>query len=497
MVCVNSPLSILPAGQFRIFRNSAVYAQGEPSGDAERFEFGGFCLEWAPPLRVTFLKGGDGDLIGVVLGHAFVVDTGERLSSQHFVGATASTYTSEAFEGLYEGLFGSFIVIISIQGRFYAYLDADACRSSVYSRELDIFGATTSAILSPKDYESRLRWDLYKLLDLPNEGWFPSGFTAHRGVSRLLCNHRLDLDAMTATRHWPSAAPQRAAEGQEVVDRLGSALRANLNVILDNFRAAIALTGGGDCRTLLSLMRDRSDEVNSYLFVDGSPKHQRELYLGSRLAKLSGLRFQTLRLPPYDEESARRWHYNVGHTKGGLFPRLYRTLEALGDRDAIIEGFGAEAARCFFWKSSDTEATTLTGAEIYRRFGMPRCDELIEATEQWFSGVPKGDVFFTLDLAYLELRSGPWVFADAYVDPWLAHLNPFISRRTFTELFRLPLAVKRADGFRRNLIRSHWPELDTIPINKYGDLRDMVFKTRRAIAEPYLVTKKLRKMLAR
>ena len=78
-----------------------------------------------------------------------------------------------------------------------------------------------------------------------------------------------------------------------------------------------------------------------------------------------------------------------------------------------------------------------------RRMGMAVAPETFAATEHWLSQAPSGDAFFLLDLAYLELRDCPWAYAQSYVDPPLLHFSPFISRRSITAMFELPIALKK------------------------------------------------------
>ena len=314
-------------------------------------------------------------------------------------------------------------------------------------------------------------------------------------MSRLLCNHRLELDAWSASRHWPAVAPRRAENEADALAALSSAVRNNLRVILDNFRAALALTGGGDSRTLLSLVQDRRAELVTYIVQVGSPNSELDVHLSNMIAKRFGLDHRVLSPPPPDPEFERQWHFRCGHVRGGMNSHIYTALHRLGDREAIIDGLGAEVGRCFFWKQSDTAVTPLNAEAITRRFGMPLRSEFVEATDRWLAEVPKGDAFYTLDLAYHELRSCAWAYADSYVDPTLLHFSPFSSRQAVMAMYELPISAKRGQGFTRPIIELNWPELSTVPYNKYGDARDWLRVAKRAL-RIYSVRKKLRKIFA-
>lgn len=356
-------------------------------------------------------------------------------------------------------------------------------------------GATAAAILSSDEYQSRFRKELYEKLDVARDGWFASGLTAHRGVSRLMCNHRLDLQALTAIRHWPVVAPQRSDNETEVLTELIRTVRSNLHVIFDNFRAALSLTGGGNSRALLSLLRERRGSLVTYIVAVDSPNSKLDVHLSSMIAKKFGLDHRILAPFPHDPEAAQEWHFRCGHVRGGINPEIYTALRRLGDREAVMDGLGAEFGRCFFWKASDKADTPLTAETITRRFGMPVCDEIVEATGRWLSEAPNGDAFFILDLAYQELRNSAWSYANSYEDPLLLHFSPFSSRRSVNALYELPVSTKRSDGFRRAMIQMNWPELATIPSNKYGDVRDLL-RVAKSVTNMPTVKKKLRKIMA-
>ncbi len=486
-------LGPLPPGQFRIFDTEASNAWGEDDKGARRVHLDRFIIECGEFVTLTPLADADSRQFGLVIGNAFVVDLDERLSSSHFSEFISSEDKKSAFEQLYERLFGTFIVIIRFEVECYLYLDAGGCLSAVYSKELGIVGATAAAILPPGAYESRFQRDLYAQLDVANDGWFPSGLTAHRGVSRLLCNHRLNLQDLTPTRHWPVKASQRSDNAPETLQRLASAIQGNLCIVFDHFRAALAVTGGADSRALLSLLRDRRNQLVTYI-VDTGPDSALDIYLSERIARTGGLQHRVLSPLAPDPEIERRWRFRCGDAIGGLNARIHTALRRLDDRDAIVDGSGAETARGFFWKDADSFDTRVTAEMISRRLGMPAVGEVVEATERWLEGAPKGDAFFTLDLAYLELRNSAWAYAGSYVDPPLLHFSPYISRRTIAAMFQLPIATKM-EGFPQAIVRMRWPELSEIPYNRYADMRDWLRMGRRA-ANINRVAKKLRKLMA-
>ena len=171
----NHRLGELPPGQFRIFKADSSHAMQSTRSGAKRVQIDSYIIEYNDPLLTTMLKDVSGNVIGVVLGQAFIADNGARLSSKNFEAVRIEGHTQEDFDSLYSELFGSFIIIVMVDRKAYIYLDAGGCLSAVYSKDLAIAGSTAAAILSPAGYESRFRKDLYVELDVVREGWFPSG----------------------------------------------------------------------------------------------------------------------------------------------------------------------------------------------------------------------------------------------------------------------------------------------------------------------------------
>lgn len=484
----------LPPGQFRIRRRSAVTGLRDPS--IRMIELGDLILEVHPALPVTAFEDGPTGVDMVLLGTAFDMPASALVDHRIREEIRTAQDPEAAIERCYERLGGSFILIIRVDGRYFLYLDAGGSLSVVYSSERQMAGATAAALLSPTEYKALFRDDLYETLGIAREGWFPSGLTAHRGLARLLCNHRLDLETMVASRHWPRVAPIRAEDAEPLVKSIAVAIRTNIELLVDRLNAALSITGGSDSRTLLSLARTRRDVLLTYTVDGATPNTAMDVALAKRLTALAGVKHAVLTVPAVDQAAIEEWRHRCGHAVGGDNGRLHVALRGLEGSKALIVGTAAETARAFFWKASDRETTVIDAEALCGRFGMTVCDETLSATRAWLTSIPEGDAFFVLDLAYLELRVSPWAYAQSYADPPTWQFHPFATRAVVSRVLQLPVAFKRADLLNRALIAGEWPELLEIPFNKYGDRRDL-FDLMRKVSDVSRVTKKLRKMLAR
>jgi hypothetical protein len=174
--------------------------------------------------------------------------------------------------------------------------------------------------------------------------------------------------------------------------------------------------------------------------------------------------------------------------------RKHPSIRALQDEFAwFVGGVGGEIGRAFFWRPSDTTETPLNGAALVPRFGMPEQAELADATERWLEELAGLDTFTQLDLAYLELRTSAWSGPQTYAQSFVNHLYPLIGREANALLMSLSPEAKRGNHLLGAVMTQFWPELASVPINRYGDIRDTLYLLHKA-TNAKQVAKKLRKL---
>lgn len=386
---------------------------------------------------------------------------------------------------------GSWLLVIAAAERERIYLDADGTLSLVYDPERQAAAATTGLLLNDAEYKTRFDHALYKALGVAGEGWFPSGLTAHRGIHRLLCNHYLDLNTWQTKRHWPLDELTWRTNLSAGAQRISEIARGTVKALLSEGSVAAALTGGNETRFLLAACRDFKDELE-FVTVSG-PTTRRDVYLAGRLAELGRLRHVCLPIKHASPEAQAAWRYRASHCITGSNMVSHPSIAPLARHSAFIGGLGGEIGRAFFWRSTDSETMALDGAAIVPRFGMPTDEAVVESTKCWYEGVKHMSPLTRLDLAYLELRMSAWAFAQEYADSTVPHVHPLIGREAFRLMLELPPEAKRSNALLREAIRKLWPELLTLPINRYGDYRDVLGLVQMS-SNPQRVAKKLRKL---
>lgn len=386
---------------------------------------------------------------------------------------------------------GSFLFILDLPGAHRVYLDADGSLSAVFDPERRACAATASLLLDREAYDARFRSDLHEFLRVRADGWFPAGLTAHVGVSRLMCNHYLDLDTGTTQRHWPRGQIEITADPDEACRRINASIVDTVRALNAGGKLTTTLTAGNETRMILAACREIKDQLNFYTV--NSVETRLDAVRAQELAKRFGLNHRLLPIRYATAEQSEQWHARTGHAIGGPNMLSHPTVEALAQYDFISGGLGGEIGRGFFWRATDTEATRHSAHDIAVRFGMPIHDEVVAAVETWMETVPQVDGYLMMDLAYLELRMSCWAFAQAYATPDNYAIHPMISRESFAAMLSLPPEWRRSNRMILRGIELAWPELLSLPINRYGDYRDMLRPLGRAMRNPQLVVKKLRK----
>ncbi|TKT80444.1 hypothetical protein XW59_008495 [Aquamicrobium sp. LC103] len=397
----------------------------------------------------------------------------------------------EAVEtGIYR-LSGSFLFVLDGWGTRRIYLDANGSKSLVYDPEARTAAATAAlAISDPREYESRFRRDLYDALLVAQDGWFPAGLTAHRGLERLTCNHYLDLDRWTQARHWPRGPVEPAPDEAAVLRLIADEVERAIEALAGDGEVHVALTAGHETRLLAACCRDRLNDVR-FITVN-APGSGLDTTRARELSRRFGLAHAFLPYSEANEEEKRAWQRRVSHCLTGSNLTMHPSLRPL-DGKIFVGGLGGEIGRGFLWLNAE-ENTPVDAASIVSRLKFPPNAELTAAVEKWLSPLKHLDSLLLLDLAYMELRMGSWAFAQSYALPRHREFNPLVSRRIYAAMLSTPPAWRRGNALIVHAIALRWPELLVLPINRYGGWRDRLAMARRIVSEPRRALRKLRQL---
>ncbi len=428
-------------------------------------------------------------LIGYILGIAIDWQKKEVLRADVIFTETKVVYESQpdCFEKELYMYSGSWLAILLIDGCDRIYMDANGSLGVVFSKNRNIAASGAIEIFNEKEYYAELDNELYNKLNVEGDGWFPSGLTAHKNISRLLANHYLDLSLWEPIRHWPNKDTNVQSKAAAPSNTINTVVEGTISALIkDSDSIAIALTAGNETRYLAAITQKLWHKVK---FVTVNfPNTETDIHIAKRIAKEFNLSHQILPRIKNDLDNYNRWVCQSNHCVSGGNNSLYgESLSSLSNYGYFIGGLGGEVGRGFFYRKSDGNLTELSSVNLLHRMGLPATRKLVEHTDRWLHSIKHLSAEAILDLAYIELRMGPWAFGTSYVDYPCISIHPMINRYVYSAMINLSMAAKK-DNFVKQLSIALMPELHKIPVNRFGDYRDMLkyikrFNLRRVVSK--------------
>ncbi len=443
-------------------------------------------------LAVTELHFGDGRLAGAVLGLAVDMHLGRTVHGTLTLPIEPNAGRAEIADAAHDRLAGSYLLVIADTQGCSVFPDASASMGAVFDRRTGLAGSSAELVLGDA-YDARLRPDLIAAFGASRDGWFTAGLTAHDDLERLLPNHHLELPQGMIARSRMRPMPGYVRDPRRVIAAIAEEIAVVSAAVAAEHQTAQTLTGGHETRAMLAANRQLAPHLE---FVTVAvPGAERDVALARRLASLAGLSHGVLRGVCASELQAEAWSRAAGHALAGMNRDWHPSVAPLEDA-VLLGGLGGEVGRGFLWPRGMTAWQAVTPELILRRLKLPAHPLLLDRTTRWLAALPAGlDAFQLLDLAYLELRMGPWVFGQGYPRSGPRDLHPLISHRQFARMWSLPPEFRRNGGLARALVADCWPELASIPVNRYGGIRDIGALTRVMIRRPDRVLGRLSRAL--
>ena len=468
------------------FRLSAVETKGaQPVGK--------FWLTLGEGLPLTQVQDKHGTALGVILGFAIDISASEMLSDT-WIAPSNTNHDDFARDVLWQ-LGGRYLWISTSGNTPRIYPDAGTQLTCVYDPILKCAGAVAGAILNDAEYVARFNSALFDDLGIDGEGWFPAGLTAHEGLNRLLPNHYLDLNSWEMHRLPLSFISPRRSNTDEIVDRMIAILQSQIKALAASGQTpAFALTAGYETRVLLACGRDFLNDI-TFVTVVGEDRHQIDSTIARRIA--TDLSLEHIELPRQTANLDQQALFlrRGGHCNGDSNVKYHPSVWPLLPDHVFVGGLGGEIGRAFLWRDGDTAETPINPAMLTKRFGLPSNAALQARLGDWLKTLESqngSDAFDLLDLAYIENRMGPWSSVQFCSDPTVVRHAPMFTYETAELMRSLPSDWKRSSQLGKAIIAKAWPELAKYPYNSLGLWRDTWVKIQRVIANPSMVTKKLR-----
>ncbi|MBV7258273.1 hypothetical protein [Erythrobacter crassostreae] len=425
-----------------------------------------------------------GWLIGVVVDldaksvcmNSLVLETGESLES--------------IWEAICRRCAGSWLCILDHGHEIEVRPDASATIGAVYDPDKRRI-ASHAFLLTGDAYSARLKESERSVNGVDRDGWFTGGLTAHSGIMRLLPNHCLGTIDFVPVR-VPQNMPDYQIDVGAILDEIASEISDTVTALASDKPTTVCLTGGNETRALLASLRC---SAKSLPFMTIDYPQSIDAVLAGRLAVIANLDHSTRSRIEATEQEKQEWRIGAGHAMAGANKDYFPSVSPLAGQ-YLVGGLGGEVGRGFLWPTELEADDNVSTDLILARLKMPRSQSNFDVVRNWHANLPSGlDAFQVLDLAYLELRMGPWAFGQPRMRAAPRSIHPLISYTQFSRMFSISPAIRARDQMLLEITKRQWPELLDIPINKHGDWRDFWNDFVRAVSSPSRVLRKIKHVL--
>lgn len=431
----------------------------------------GWLLACHPSLPCLPLRGVSGEQVGFLLGFP-ITEEGELLEDRQQGFALAGAVPLES--SLYT-LSGRWLAIVLTAGEQCIYLDPAGSLPAVYSPSLALAGASTALFPYTRDTADRV--DLIEAMPIPHlNASYPPGMTPRVGISRLLPNHRLDLQTWQAQRHWPISDVGITSDPTGTAMVFAEHLKKNIAAVAARCPLLLSLTAGRDSRTILACARPFLDEA--VIFTDHLPgtASVTDMRMAKRITRKMGLNHDVRSIAISSPREQALWLFRSGGAVGnyGSFLSMPRTRETDKHR-AYLPGYMFVTARNYYvphlnkrdpaWRDQGLDARVLLSL-IYA----PIRQETVQVMETWLENQPFSDLRQAVALFYVEERLGAWqaVCSLPHADKTALELWPVSSRPMVEIMLTLPEAYCAAYQLHDDIIAREWPELLQFRFNQPG-----------------------------
>ncbi len=426
---------------------------------------GDVWLSHAADLPVVEVVDAKGGTFGALIGFPIDLDRREIPDQKWTVPDDVDLTTESGVHAALGKLGGRFLWICQTPRLNRIYPDAATQISCVWDHDAKAAGATAMAILDDAAYAARFDHSMFATLGHGSISWLTAGLTAHSGVHRLLPNHYLDLNTWTAHRWNTARFETTTLAPNDVVDSMIASISQQIEALLNGVRKPLlALTGGLDSRTILACARDNVADLKCVTIAPENMGH-RDTRVARDIAETLQLKHEILPNVNADRTAQEVYLRRSGHSCADSNMHHHASVAKLNAGHAFIGGIGADIAQAPYWYDDDTLNSHISPKVLLARLGLPQHEKTLRYLSWWRDALADHPNDRILDLAYLELRLGPWAMAQYCAAPGLVRYAPFLTYDNVKMMQALPPEWKQGRALGRAIVGRLWPELLRFPIN--------------------------------
>lgn len=440
----------------------------------------GWQLASHPVLPVCELMSADGVVLGWLVGYA--IDSAGRMVGDRIGVPFSRDITPAQFESFLYTFGGRFLAVLVTPRAERVYLDPVGSLGAIYSPEHEMVAATTTLVPYSRgcDDDSELIRDT----GIPyRNGVYPFGLTPRMGVYRIIPNHYLDLRSWQTQRHWLSSSLDEVIDPHEAIRTVGEIVRRHVRAVTAARPAYVALTAGNDSRMVAACTREVLDRVHFMTLALPDDGAQMDCEMARRIMRRVGLPHEIVPFVEPSPDQIDDWLWRtggmIGEWRGQQATGMYQTLDA---SRAELTGQAGELCRAAYWHElkGPREATVEGILDVLDAPSTPR---IVACATQWLRSLPTRDPVMVYDLLHLEQWLGCWGGVLPYGDTTAVafRVYPLAHRESIECMLRLPRRYKIAERFPRDFVAANWPELLSVPFNRYPGTRHYVRRARRRV----------------
>jgi len=372
---------------------------------------------------------------------------------------------------------GRWLIIYKDSSDFMAFTDPCGFRQFYYfensgklwcGSQPEIIRANTDLELSDdRSLQTLLASQAFK----NREGAFVGARTRYRDCYHLMPNHYFDFTLKHQVRFYPKR-PLPDISIKDAVATVAPLLKGTIKALYRRFPVMFAVTAGWDTRALLAAIRGLSRELEYYVDRMGILHwNHPDIRIPKKLCKALELTFRV----DNSTEELPAWFFKIIEQNVTGVRNLPKTraiyYRFLNYQNAVnINGNGSEVCRNIFNSQNDIDESTLTPEKLATIFGYEDDEFTVRECERLMDSLKETTKygFRILDIFFWEHQTGNWgAMFPAEEDIALEEVSPFNNRLIIETLLSVNPKYRIEPDYLvyRELIRSLWPEVLSMPIN--------------------------------
>ncbi|MEM7732137.1 MAG: hypothetical protein AAF280_05060 [Pseudomonadota bacterium] len=384
-------------------------------------------------------------------------------------------------EAYIAGIAGRFILLLDIGTKTRLYRDPMGHMPLFYNSKTGLCGSSTS-LTTDRAITGNPVCDQPGIDPASAVAVFPMGQTADIDTRLLPGHHRLNLDDMTAHRHWPQRNTIRkvtASKSAPIIEAIAARLRRVVQGWITTDDVVLPLDASPGARVLLAAAGDKRDALAQVTVLQPGREDDAEtLSVAQMMANFAGVtltpltrqhaidtfdagknaRLMRKRLFWLRTSSALRARTEVALAMDVLHPAQHLILNAAG-LEALQGGWQPGMSKP---KPIRASKTAELSAAIGRKPDKALRDALEGDYATWKSSLPKSLQNAPEDLIRIELHEPPKsVIMLGQADH--IHASPFSDREVIDLALKLPLSMRGGADFTEALITALDPALAGLP----------------------------------